>query len=186
MCVQGLQSSHSCRLRRYHKRCTWTLKAARECSYINNLLAQAQHVHFAHLTYTTATPTDMSPRANVCAEQTSICFELKPPEACSEGPTSWKLTFSCTTRYHAGEMPNNAFEIVWSIMVLVIQVYMSALILGTLLNYLVRTDTILFTCVLRVSAVSLCLLLIVPHLSNVGLSQNPLIRTSLIGQIQPS
>ncbi len=66
-------------------------------------------------------------------------------------------------------MPNNALEIVWTLMVLVIQVYMSALILGTLLNYLVRTVTIPFTCVLRVSAVSLWLLLIVPHLSNVGL-----------------
>ena len=66
-------------------------------------------------------------------------------------------------------MPNNAFEIVCSLIVLVIQVYMSALILGTLLNYLVRTDTILFTCVLRVSAGSLCLLLIALHLSNVGI-----------------
>lgn len=34
-------------------------------------------------------------------------------------------------------MPNNAVEMLWSIIVLLIQVYLSALILGTLLNYLV-------------------------------------------------
>jgi len=45
----------------------------------------------------------------------------------------------CAYPYHAGEMPNNEVEIVWSIMVLFIQVYMSALVLGTLLNYLVCT-----------------------------------------------
>jgi len=37
-------------------------------------------------------------------------------------------------------MPNNVAEMVWSITVLAIQVYISALILGTLLNYLVRTN----------------------------------------------
>jgi len=36
-------------------------------------------------------------------------------------------------------MPNNAVEMMWAIVVLLIQVYISALILGTLLNYLVRT-----------------------------------------------
>ena len=47
-------------------------------------------------------------------------------------------------------MPNNEVEIVWSIMVLFIQVYMSALILGTLLNYLVCTT--IHSSVRRVSA----------------------------------
>ena len=52
--------------------------------------------------------------------------------------TKYEYT-SCFTHTFTGGMPNNAVEMMWAIVVLLIQVYISALILGTLLNYLVRT-----------------------------------------------
>jgi hypothetical protein len=55
-------------------------------------------------------------------------------------------TFSQLFAKKTGDMPNNAVEMLWSIIVLLIQVYLSALILGTLLNYLVT-----LLCVYRAS-----------------------------------
>jgi len=59
---------------------------------------------------------------------------------------------------HAGGMPNNVVEMLWSIIVLLIQVYISALILGTLLNYLVRLRVCvhMFVCVCVYVCVCVC------------------------------
>jgi hypothetical protein len=103
------------------------------------------------------------PRENVCAEQTSICSELKPPEACPAGVNLISEThiplynpMSCR-----GDAQQRVRDRVDSH-----SPRDSGLHVGAHPRHFAQLpgayNTILFTCVLRVSAVS-------PHLSNVGL-----------------
>jgi hypothetical protein len=44
----------------------------------------------------------------------------------------------------AGEIPNNAIDMLWGTFCFIIQFYIAALTLGTMLNYLVRTHICTF------------------------------------------